>query len=279
MPVQVLEKFASPVVSGRRAERLYTVSGSDDLAEVRAAVLDAAPGSHEGKLRDDEGTRIEPLGPGLWEAGVVYDSRTPQPTGASSYAFDTTGATRHITQSLSTWNSYPENAPHLLGAIGFDGQQIQGVDIAAVRFDFTLTKHLAADELTTAYIASVYALTGKVNNDVVRVRVLIPGSSVYLDQTYQPGELLFRGASGGFRGDRGDIELVLQFSASPNATSLTVGWITDIEKDGWDYLWVLYEEGVSENAYIKQPRAVYVERVYERASFAPLNLDEGPVEP
>ena len=45
-------------------------------------------------------------------------------------------------------------------------------------------------------------------------------------------------------------------------------------KDGWDYLWVKYEDEVSEEKknLVKKPVAVYVEKVYERKNFALLKV-------
>ena len=55
-------------------------------------------------------------------------------------------------------------------------------------------------------------------------------------------------------------------------TGLTIGGgITGINKDGWDYLWVRYndEEDAAAKKLVRRPEAVYVERVYLRAD---LNL-------
>ena len=45
-------------------------------------------------------------------------------------------------------------------------------------------------------------------------------------------------------------------------------------KKGWEYLWVKYAEQEDENAktLVQQPIAAYVERVYDEASFAPLEI-------
>jgi len=46
------------------------------------------------------------------------------------YTFDTGGGTQHITQSIETVNRYPADAPDYKGAIGYDGENVAGVDIA-----------------------------------------------------------------------------------------------------------------------------------------------------
>jgi hypothetical protein len=52
-----------------------------------------------------------------------------------------------------------------------------------------------------------------------------------------------------------DWEIPFKFAASPNATDLTVGDITGIEKKGWEYLWVRYADAEDEETLIQQPVA------------------------
>jgi hypothetical protein len=51
-----------------------------------------------------------------------------------------------------------------------------------------------------------------------------------------------------------------------------VGSITGIAKSGWDYLWVRYADAEDQKVLVKQPIAVYVERVYESGNFAGLGI-------
>jgi hypothetical protein len=83
--------------------------------------------------------------------------------------------------------------------------------------------------------------------------------------------VLFQGASGSQRGQE-DWEITFSFAASPNATDLTVGDITGIEKKGWEYLWVRYADAEDEETLIKQPVAAYVEQVDEYGNFALLGI-------
>jgi hypothetical protein len=87
------------------------------------------------------------------------------------------------------------------------------------------------------------------------------------------GEVLFLGATGAKRG-RGDWEITFRFAASPNATGIAIGDITGIAKNGWDYLWVLYEEqeDSTAKALVKYPKAVYVEEVYPEGDFDALEI-------
>jgi hypothetical protein len=88
--------------------------------------------------------------------------------------------------------------------------------------------------------------------------------------------VLFLGASGNRSGNHSDDAwaLTFRFAASPNRQDLTVGAITGIAKDGWDYLWVQYGNAVDADAQalIRSPVAAYVERVYPRGDFTALGI-------
>jgi hypothetical protein len=83
--------------------------------------------------------------------------------------------------------------------------------------------------------------------------------------------VLFLGASGSKRGEE-DWEITFRFAASPNVTDLTVGDIENIDKKGWEYLWVRYTDAEDQNVLVQQPVAVYVEKVYELADFGALGI-------
>ena len=88
---------------------------------------------------------------------------------------------------------------------------------------------------------------------------------------FAAGEVLFLGASGSQRGED-DWEITFRFAASPNVTGLTIGDIEGIDKKGWEYLWVRYADAEDEKVLVKQPIAVYVERVYDEGNFAGLGI-------
>jgi len=53
---------------------------------------------------------------------------------------------------------------------------------------------------------------------------------------------------------------------------LKVGDIQNINKKGWEYLWVRYGDVEDQKVLIKQPESVYIERVYDSANFALLGI-------
>ena len=206
-----------------------------------------------------------------WRAQVEYSTPEYQ-TGsgeASETSFDTTGATEHITQSLETIGKYAPGsdvAPEFEGAIGVDENgNVRGVDIVAPSFRFQLVRYRDDADMGTSYRSTLYDLTGKVNSSAYTVDGM----------TFNAGELLFLGARAVQRG-WGDWQVTYDFLAKPNRQNITIGGITVPEKQGHDYLWVLYKRQVDANASkhktVSRPVAAYVERVYERRDFTALDL-------
>ena len=239
----------------------YVVTEAADEAEVKTAIEADTP-TALGELRRRSYTVEERVDETTWKTLVSYekpdfDPDAPEPV----ITFDTSGGTQHITQSIQTRASYGDNPPDLQGAIGFDGKQVQDVDITVPVFNFTETHY--KETVDASYFGVLFRLTGKVNSDPFR--------------GFDPGECLFLGASGSRRG-YGGWEIAYKFAASENKTGLTVGDIVGIDKQGWDYLWIRYAEDVDAGAHalIQKPVAVYVEQVYDADAFADLALDPWP---
>lgn len=193
-------------------------------------------------------------------------------------SFETTGGTTHITQAKTEtrYSGSPGGisftAPSVGLAIGYDGERVNGVDILIPALQWTETYDVPHSVITSDYIKLLSKLTGTTNSEDFR--------------SFRPGEVLFAGCSGnqGWDSERGDgpWNLSYKFIASQNAedltesggedTRLTIGSITDIEKKGHEYLWVLYADVVENNTKSKQPAGVYVNKVYESEDFALLGI-------
>jgi hypothetical protein len=214
------------------------------------------------------------LAPGFWKFTVNYKSPTgDRQTNDASFSFTTGGGTQHITHSRQTVASYPQADPNddnstappsFQGGINVTDSSVEGADIHVPSFDFKTCYYIAPANMTQGYIASLKALTGRVNSDNVQLNV----DGVVI--SFQPGELLLLGADGAKRKGFGDWELTLNWSNSANATNLSVGQITGVVKNGWDYLWVLSEPTISNGALVMNPTAVYIERVYDYQPLTPL---------
>ncbi len=269
MPITVTEKFESrksTTGDNPSAELVYTVRGTNDDLAARAAAESESPANYDSIPRQT--VSVEPVGDELWEAVVRYGRAQggglPQ-TGESVFSFDTGGGTQHITQSKDTISTHAApgtTAPDFQGAIGVTADGVEGVDITVPVYQFAETHYFPDEVVTPAYKGTLFSLTGKVNSGSFR--------------GFQPGEVLFLGATGSKRGTdpEADWEISFRFAASPNATGLSVGPITGISKKGWEYLWVRYadQEDTATRAIVKRPIAAYVERVYDDGNFAGLGI-------
>lgn len=184
------------------------------------------------------------------------DDEYPEPT----FTFETSGGSVHLTQSISTRNKYPSSAPDYSGAIGYDGDDVQGVDATRPVYQFSETHFLKPSTVTDSFRAALARKTGMYNNDSFR--------------GFSEGEVLFLGASGRRQGTKYDDlwEVTYSFAVQQNQSSLTIGDISGISKRGWDYLWVRYEDDIdsSTKKVLKKPVAVYVEKIYLGTDFSSL---------
>lgn len=271
MPVTVVEKFQSPrITTGQNGsiEGLYLVFGAADAAEAQSAVEAEAAAGYMGLPA--QSIRLEQSTPTTFDAEVLYASQPPSgspppETGQSTTAFDTGGGTQRITQSKATVNRYAAagaTAPDFKGAINVTKDGVEGVDIVVPVYAFEETHYIDDAAVTAVYRGKLFALTGKTNDAAFR--------------GFNEGEVLFLGARGSKRGgpDGEDWEITFRFAASPNRTGLTVGDIASINKKGWEYLWVRYEDQLDEAALsaVKRPTSVHVERVYDAGDFAELAI-------
>jgi hypothetical protein len=246
----------------------YLLAGVADDVLAKTLMETSTASSYEGLVR--ESIRLEPVwvdtvaADGLWDCRVRYVSpeRKDPETGESSFAFDTGGGTQHVSQSIQTVQSYApagKTAPDFKGAVGVTHDSVEGVDITVPVYNFTETHYLPGSQVTMGYRGDLFGLTGKVND----------ASFKGLDA----GECLFLGASGSKRGGD-DWEITFRFAAGPNKTGLTIGDIVNIDKKGWEYLWVRYAdaEDPAAKAIVKKPVAVYIEKVYEEGDFSSLGI-------
>lgn len=240
----------------------YFIDGTND--EFNAwSQLDAATANIVGSLQKRDVNIDGRLGENEWEGSVKWSMIERPSIGDSFFSFDTTGGSEHVTQSLSTVNSYApsgETAPNYRGAIGVTDSGIEGTDITAPLYNFEERHHLAASAIDAAYKATVFSLTGGVNNAAFK--------------GFAAGEVLFLGASGSIR-TNDQWEITYKFMARPNQSGLTIGGnITGVAKDGQDLLWIRYkdEEDGTAKKLIRRPEAVYVERIYPRVDLSLLGI-------
>ena len=269
MPLTLTEKLDSRKwTTGDNAsvEMVYILTGTSDDVTAKNLIASSTASTYNGLVR--QSIQIEPewvdttRSDGQWVATVRYGVRPPTEVGESSFSFDTSGGTQHVTQSLATSHRYGApgtTAPDFGGAVGVTHDNVEGVDITVPVYSFSETHYLDAAVVTPAYKGTLFNLTGKVNNASFK--------------GLAAGECLFLGASGSKRG-ADDWEITYRFAGSPNRTGLVVGPISGISKKGWEYMWVRYadSEDAAAKAIVKKPVAVYIERVYEEGNFAALGI-------
>lgn len=280
-------RSATIVRPGRKATSTYVKSWklfgeTDDTAvhnevvqqlNVRALYWNYPPGG--GQLQADSYT-LEYLGDDAWQLTVNYskdgveDEEQTQPI-RRSRSFDTAGGQEHITQAIAGKVSEKGKQANVTdgdNVIGFDGENINGVDIVVPQLSWTENYEVPDRYFVADYIKKVSKATGTTNDAAFR--------------GFNRGEVLFLGCSGSQEWDEvkgsGPWALSYKFSISPNAGSgqtlepLTIGDITGIEKKGHEYLHTYYEDDVRDNKMWKVPKIVWVHQVYPESNFADLGI-------
>lgn len=256
----------------------YTAFGSEVEADVRAALLAAAPLTYDGLLRWT--ANLSEVGGGVWQAEVEYGQgekdSTADPLGAgdpyapaatdpvgADFSADTTGATVHITQSLETVDSDKLAAdagaiPDTKRGINVGPDGVEGVDIVASRLEYTETWTFPRSVVTWGYVKRIRDLTGRTNDDTWR--------------NFAEGEVLFLGAS--IRSEGQDkVKIDYRFSLGKNETGIVVcAGMNDVDKKGHEYIWVSYKQVQDALRVVSVPAYVYVERVYESADLTTLGI-------
>ena len=282
---------ATIVRRGKKGTSSYTKSykifGTADDVELHAAINAEIssvgygwqyPGVSDAQLYVDQYS-VSYLGDNAWQLTINYTKDGAEPSTSDplkrARSFDTTGGTQHITQACSVGSGgtldfekrYPSSATNMSGAIGVDSNGVNGVDIVVPQLQWQESYDVPNAYVTATYVRGVAGITGTTNNASFR--------------GFEAGEVLFLGCSGSQEWDdqkgKGPWSLSYRFVASKNVTGQTIGSISGVEKKGHEYLWVRYEDAVSGSSLIKQPKAVYVSKVYKDSDFSLLGLGTGYV--
>lgn len=270
MPVSIGEKIASRKwsnsVSGNgeiTVDLVYEIIGTADDGTAYATLAETVGLTYSTLNIPLDKLDVEPVfvdtvtGKGMWHGLAHYCLPAPK---QPQLSFDIGMGTQHITQSITTIAHHEaagEDAVDPDGAIGWDGEAVEGADIEVPDFSFNETIYAPNSWITDTYLQALRDVAAApVNNNTFH--------------GYTGGEVLFTGASGSRRGQTGDWEISLHFRVRKNQTSLSIGGITGIDKNGWEYLWVRYKSKVSGNRKTKVPAQVFVEKVYEESDFSAL---------
>jgi len=264
MAATIAEKLGSGDRTNEQKDKLYIIQGTTNEDTAYDLLAATSPTSLNGKPRDTLSVSNVEKSNSIWIGEVSYvnaDLASEPEVGTNTFSFSTGGGSRHITQAIANIQiKYPtDTAPDRKGAVGVaaDGS-VTGIDLDDSIYKWSRTFSVADAKVTNAYKARLTALTNSVNNGTF--------------DGHAAGSAKFEGASGSKRGD-GDWDITQNFAAIQNVTDATIGDITDIDKDGWDYLEVAYKTVEDGGKLVSQPSAVYVSQVYPTGDFAQLSPD------
>lgn len=180
--------------------------------------------------------------------------------------FDTGSDTMRLTQSIATasYVRQGETAEDVKGAIGWDGQRVNGIDIDVGVLMFSEQWTLPDSAVTPQYMATLMTLHGSVNASPFR--------------GFGARSLLFKGA-GGRRVSPDKFSVTFKFAASPPQNNIVVGGdgngdggITVAQKLGWQYMDVMYADTEGAADILQVPKQVNVHTVYRDGDFSLLGI-------
>jgi hypothetical protein len=176
-----------------------------------------------------------------------------------SIAWDTTGATEHITSALSE-RVVGGDTDDFEGAINVQGTSVQGIDKVVPAMKYSETWIMPTQiGLSVDFVKSVYTLTGTVNASQFRA--------------FSPGEALFIGARAQWSGDQPYATVTFDFQARANNPAFYVKGLPQTTKEGWEYPWVVYAPYTSASGLLVQkPRSLVIDQIYEKKEWSPLQI-------
>lgn len=255
----VYESYTSRSGDGRQIQRQYSCLEYTTEALAITAVHATAPSSIGDLERVDDDTRVVEIAEEKWQATVTW--RLVEPSSGLNYSFTIGGNSFFREFPISQtgyWSGVSWSADDV--GINYDGEKVNGVTLPPrPGFEFTIERRKTVADVDTAYVTAVSDLLFTVNDASF--------------EGFAAGEVIFLGLTGSRVGES-EWTLYYKFGRSKNETGLSVDTITGINKEGWEYLWVLYlpEEDATRKYLATKPYAAYVAQVFEDGDFTDLEL-------
>lgn len=271
-----------------RVEHEYWFSGSDNRTDIMLAVGLNIPrvqtlADIDGVLFDVFLTKVmlDELGGGNWDVKVTYSGAADKLDVAMTVGV----SNQKIFQSLETIGTYDcinggyqagsaefNDIPDFGGAIGVNGQDVQGVDVEVGAVDISITRSIDLFATPATYFQTLI--------DMVTPRTVVNHAQwvfrwLQQELTFPKGSLRFRGAPIKWDAQwNAEITYHLRYQRGITlADDFTVGGSDEIETEGWQYIWIKYEQAAAAGGQIvKMPTAVKIEKVYPYANFDQLDL-------
>lgn len=184
--------------------------------------------------------------------------RYQSPNGETQFSFEVSVESTRVlipAGSITTYKlpSAPALALQLIGD-RCDGREPEGAEISVPTYRESETHWRSAGSIASIK-AAAKLLVGRVNN--------APWKG------HAAGESLLLGVGGTRRG-LGDWELAFQWAIRPNQSGLTIGGVTGVSKNGWDYLWPI--SCITGDFPRRQITHVGVAPVYFQGDFSALGI-------
>jgi hypothetical protein len=274
----------------REIELRFLVRSMEGYSDAEDKGRELAPLYYDGHRR---GTlQCRPVGGGWYQISVNYSN-----AGVNAYegwgvensdgvvlipngiSVDTTGGSEHITQAIKAdgYEAAGPSAPNSYKAINVSGNQVNGVTKTVPAFNFTETWLVPAWYLMvgskkegvgndgendpgalTPYAQTLREMTGTINKDKWRI--------------FEGGEVLFLGARYDVSRASSLVPVTYSFSVQLSKNDFKVGDIEVYSKQGWDYMWIVYEDAIDANFPVKKPKYVYIDQIYEETDFRDLGI-------
>lgn len=244
-----------------------------DEAAARTFIIEFLPLVIDGLARSSIET-IERVNDRVYRTRLLYESAGPldeedeEIIEGSTDTFDTTGGTEHISYGISRVEAAGNPSAQLGAAINYDGENVNGVDITVPKYGFTKKIKIPDSFVTSAFKQNLFKATGKTNS--------------LSFEFFAENEILFLGAQGSkvttFDDIEDEWEITYHFQGQVGRFGIKFNeGQTDeffIDKQGWDYIWVQYEnkEDVDQSQIVKKALAAYVIRVYDQIEFQLLGI-------
>ena len=273
MAITVEEKFKGRSGSDTKRSVTYLVRGTDSDSEAIAQTIthvttgpdvDGLAGYWDGlQLESVSATQ---LGDDIFATVAEYGQiKKPDPpaTGSVNFDFSYSASSEHINYSISTKSISSVSGitaldfKNAINVVSDSGHlRVEGIDAPNSPVTHTWTYYPADGAVTSTYQEKVLGMMGHVNNAAFN------GAAA--------GEVRFVGCSGGARNSE-DWQIRFEFSYIKNQTSMAIGEITGISKEGHDIVWVLFDEKLDSNDFlVKVPAVAYVEQIFPRSNLASL---------
>lgn len=263
--------------SCRSARLNYIVSGissesADPGSSALAEVQKNAPAELDGAALSRI-SLVKSHGGGIFEVQAEYeqgvsDRSANRKIGDRFWSFDTTGGKEQvihgtlINSQAAPGTGAPPDPGTLINWNGKHGDRfhVAGTPKIVPAMRESCMAVFRNSDMTGTFRRTVMELTGCVNNEAFR--------------SWEPGEVLFLGASSGlpFKNAHGTliIEVTFRFAVRANRKMLEIGGVKLGPAEGWDVPWSIMAPNTA--GYSPAAIGVYLSSIYEKGDFSALKI-------